>query len=89
MEFVDAITKYWTIVVFIGGIIISWARYESKNKEQDKSIADIEKRLAYTETKLEAHTQLTNNINNDIAIIKTTLEYIKQAIEELKDLRKK
>lgn len=81
--------EYWTIIVFIGAVIISWTRYESKNNAQDRDIQDIEKRLAYTEQKLEAHTQTTNTLTNDIAIIKTTLEYIKMAIEEIKELRKK
>lgn len=87
MDLLNIIKEYWTIIVFIGAVIISWTRYESKNNAQDRDIADLGKRMQYTEAKLETHTQTTNTMINDISIIKTTLEYIKQAIEELKDLK--
>lgn len=38
MEFLDAITKYWTVILFVAGIIFqaSWAY--SKIKEHDEEI---------------------------------------------------
>lgn len=92
MDLLILIKEYWTILVFIGVFIMSWQDNKNKNKEQDKRIEDIEKRMIYTENKLESHMISTNRIqeelNKDIAIIKTTLEYIKEAIEELKGRKK-
>lgn len=92
MDLLILIKEYWTILVFIGVFIMSWQDNKNKNKEQDKRIEDIEKRMIYTENKLESHMISTNRIqeelNRDIAIIKTTLEYIKEAIEELKGRKK-
>lgn len=92
MDLLILIKEYWTILVFIGVFIMSWQDNKNKNKEQDKRIDDIEKRMIYTENKLESHMISTNRIqeelNKDIAIIKTTLEYIKEAIEELKGRKK-
>lgn len=92
MDLLNLIKEYWTIIVFIGAVIISWTRYESKNTLQDREIKEIDDRLKYTENKLtshiETHMQTTNLLTQDMAIIKTNLEYIKQAIEELKAKKK-
>jgi predicted nucleic acid-binding Zn-ribbon protein len=92
MDLLVFLKEYWTILVFIGAVIMSWARYEAKNNSQDRDITDLQTRMKYTENKLEAHIASNNTIqeslNRDIAIIKTTLEYIKEGLEELKNKRK-
>ncbi len=92
MDLLNLIKEYWTILAFIGVFIMSWQDNKNTNKEQDRKIEDIEKRMIYTENKLESHMLNSNKIqeelNRDIAIIKTTLEYIKEAIEELKSKKK-
>lgn len=90
MDLLELVQNYWTIILFVGGIIISWSRYEAKNTAQDKQIADLEKRMVYTENKLETHVKNTDlfreEIKSDITEIKTNLLFIKEA---LKDLKKK
>jgi Na+-transporting NADH:ubiquinone oxidoreductase subunit NqrC len=88
MDLIDLIQHYWTVILLIGGIIMSWARYEAKNTAQDKQIADLEKRMIYTENKLESHVKNTDlfreEIKSDITEIKTNLLFIKEALSDLK-----
>jgi sensor domain CHASE-containing protein len=89
MDLLNILQHYWSIIFFIGVAIISWVRYEYKNNAQDRDISDLKNRLQYTESKLESHIASQTLLLMDMATIKATLEYIKQAIEELKELRKK
>ena len=92
MEILDLLTKYWSVIAFMGVVIISWVRYEGKNNSQDIELTNLSTRVTKLEANLETHVKSMDAFREEIKIgiteINTKLEYIAENISELKTKRK-
>ena len=92
MEILDLLTKYWSVIAFMGVVIISWVRYEGKNNSQDIELTNLSTRVTKLEANLETHVKSMDAFREEIKIgiteINTKLEYIAENISDLKTKRK-
>ena len=51
MDLLNIIKEYWSILAFIGTVIISWVKYDAKNKAQDVAIKSLKERIEENEKK--------------------------------------
>lgn len=77
MTLLDAISNYWTIIIFIGGLIGNYASMKAAIKQlrERDDIQDLE--LKDVRIELKANSAQFTQLQVDIQAIKTALEYIK------------
>lgn len=81
MEFLDTLQNYWAIILFCGTVIGSWVRYESKITNQEKETIDVKNRVDVLEKSSDSFRE---EIKVDIREIKTTMNFVREALIELK-----
>jgi len=69
MEFLDILSKYWSILLFIGGIVGSWTYYKSQ-------LTELDKRMTKLETEREIMESSINELKRIAVKIETTLGFI-------------
>lgn len=65
----ETITQYWSIIVCIVGVIITFANLKSQNGEQERRIVELEH-------KVEGMNPLLTEIKERLASIETTLKIL-------------
>lgn len=74
MDFIEQLQEYWAILLFVGATIGSWAYFKFQ-------LGDFEKRITILEDDKEEMTKILNDLKIDIAVIKETLNSIKEALQ--------
>ena len=72
-SFVPALSKHWFLIVFFGGMILTWGRFEMK-------VAYLESRQEALELSQKDTTATIVSMSGDIREIKTTLQFIKERV---------
>lgn len=93
MEAVNFLQNYWFIILFIGGVIASWARYEMKINILEKNVTinheknqnEIEKLKLLIDKQEKATDTFREGMGLNIQEIQTTMKFILKAIEEIKN----
>lgn len=78
MNFLDQIQQYWAIIVFVGGVIGSWVRYEMKIKDL---VTEVEKIKTRNETKDSENDKFREKILVKLEGIETSQKFILEAIK--------
>jgi CRISPR/Cas system CMR-associated protein Cmr5 small subunit len=73
-NFIESVVRNWPVILFIGGMLVTWVRFES-------NISDSKSRISVLESKTEALNNNFSKISVDIAEIKVNLEFIKKKLE--------
>ena len=73
--FFELVSKYWFLIVFIGGMIVTWERFETR-------INVIESKLSSLEIKQTKTDDIMVQLQGDIREIKTSLLFIKERLSE-------
>ena len=73
--FLELVSKYWFLIVFIGGMIVTWGRFETR-------INVIESKLSSLEIKQTKTDDIMVQLQGDIREIKTSLLFIKERLSE-------
>jgi hypothetical protein len=81
MDLLDTVQRYWFLILFVGGVIAAAVRTEMKVKELGSSQKDNSDRLDMLEKSLDTFRE---DIKVDIREIKTTQQFILEAIKEIK-----
>lgn len=92
MSVLENIQGYWAIILFVGGVIASWARYElklnsleSRMKENHvENAKEIEKLDLRTENNIKSLDIFREGIGKNIQEIQTTMKFILESINEIK-----
>jgi hypothetical protein len=93
MDLIIFLKEYWTIVIAITGLIISYARMESAIRSlkatDEKQERDIERNLdlhnkdiSYLQAKLEANSLEFKKIEIALEGLKVNVEFIKQQVNK-------
>lgn len=83
MDLLNQIQQYWFIIVFVGGVIGSWVRYEAKldavkkevgerKEDNDKEVKELRERMRAVEIKA-SHVDI---ISGDIKAINGKLDIL-------------
>lgn len=73
-DFYSTIIKHWPIILFIGGMAVTWGRFESR-------INTIEAKQVALEVRQEKTSDVLNILQGDIREIKTSLKFIEQKLK--------
>lgn len=68
-EIIDQFKSIWFILIFVGGVIVSWTTFSNKLENYEVRLMNVEKKQAAIDPKI-------TQIQVDIASIKTTLEIL-------------
>jgi hypothetical protein len=93
MDLIVFLKEYWTIVIAITGLIISYARMESairslkatdekQEKQIDKNLDLHNKDISYLQAKLEANSLEFKKIEIALEGLKVNVEFIKQQVNK-------
>lgn len=82
MELLEWLRQYWTILGTVVAIIVSWVRYEGKNREQDIAIQAMQLELRDIKLKQESNDKIVSKIEVSMAKIETSLEFILKKLDE-------
>lgn len=93
MEAINFLQQYWFIILFIGGVIASWARYEMKINILEKNVTinhktnqnEIEKLKLLVTAQEKATDNFREGMGRNIQEIQTTMKFILEAIKEMKN----
>lgn len=69
-DVVDSLKKSWFLYLFIGSIIVTWTKFDSR-------IATLEATASIQREQISSLELRYNNVANDISAIKTSIEFIK------------
>jgi len=69
----DLIAKYWFLIFFVGGMIVTWVRFEFRIAETAQKIQQIEQREVKSQ-------EVLIQLQGDIREIKTSLLFIIEKI---------
>ena len=92
MATIEILQNNWFIIVFIGGVIASWARYELKintleglvESNHNDSRAEIEKLKISLSAQEKTMDSFKEGIGKNIQEIQTTMKFILEAINDIK-----
>lgn len=73
-NFIDSVVRNWPVLLFIGGMLVTWVRFEA-------NISDSQSRISVLESKTESLDANFSDLKTDIAEIKVNLEFIKKKLE--------
>ena len=82
MDILDFLSKYWSIVAFIGVVIMSWVRYESVNDKQDARIDNLESDVKEMRSDIKNNDAVVNILKQDLVEIKTILQFLKEKLDK-------
>ena len=69
MELIEDITKYWTLIIALISVVISWTNLKAQNTEQQKEIDELK-------TKVESMNPVFTEIKEKLASIEATLKFL-------------
>lgn len=92
MDFIQGVQQYWMLILFIGGVIASWARYEIKitnlgaevKASHEENKKEIEKLQVQMESIEKNSDVFRERIGTNIQEIQTTMKFILEAINDMK-----
>ena len=87
------VQNYWFIILFVGGVVASWTRYEMKIndlesdtvKHHTENKAEIEKLQLGLSSLEKTQDSFREGIGKNIQEIQTTMKFILEAIKDIKD----
>ncbi len=82
MTFIQQIQQYWAIIVFTGGVIASWVRYELMIKDLRTEVDKIKVR---NELKDKEYDVSREGILIKLSSMETSLKFILEAINKIKN----
>ena len=74
-KLLNSIRDFWPIILFLVSLIILGVRFEGR-------LNAVEQRLSMVETKAEQNSVFNNDVRAQLAEIKVTLQFIKQALTD-------
>lgn len=74
-QILNSVKNYWFILLFVSGMIVTWANYQN-------SINNHEKRLDILEAKIVLSETTANEIKIRLAEIQTTLKFIEAQLSK-------
>ena len=69
--FLDLVSRHWFLILFIGGMIVTWGRYETK--------------ISYIESEVQNIKADQKSISGDIRILVGDVREVKTSLEFIKD----
>lgn len=76
MEFLDSLSKYWSLVLGGLALVSGWVTLRAQNNDQ-------ERRLSKLEGNVEAMNPIFLQIQKDLVEIRTTVKFIDQKVSRL------
>ena len=73
--FLQLISQYWFLILFVGGMLVTWGTFSNK-------IAVLEQRVATIETSQQKINDTISEMQGDIREIKTSVLFIKDAVQK-------
>ncbi len=74
-NFLDLISKYWFLILFLGGMAVTWGSFQAKDNQQEARITILEARIAETIVQ-------QNAVNVSLGRIETSLQFIREKLNE-------
>lgn len=83
MDILEFINSYWSVLAFIGVVIISWVRYEGKVDELQRKDKEQEDAIKEIRTEMKATDKMVQTFGKDMVEVKTMLQFITEQIKKL------
>lgn len=74
-DFLKSLRDNWMLLMFIGGMVVSWVRFENNIKAHEARLSDVEEKVV----KVDA---FNSDVRVDIAEIKVILEEMRRDIKQ-------
>lgn len=73
-SFLQLISQYWFLILFLGGMAVTWGSFSQR-------ISVIESKITIIETRQEKADEIITSVQGDLREIKTSLEFIKERLQ--------
>lgn len=75
MNLLDWLARYWFLILFLGGMAVTWGTFQTKISTNSTEILVLKQEVQENDDSL-------NDLTGSLIRIETTLEFIKQKLDE-------
>jgi cell fate (sporulation/competence/biofilm development) regulator YmcA (YheA/YmcA/DUF963 family) len=83
MDILEFINSYWSVLAFVGVVIVSWVRYESKVNSLEAKDHEQENAIKELRNDMKASEKVISTFGKDMVEVKTMLQFITETLKKL------